>query len=147
MDYESERSRQLGCWQSKEALANLITGEFSAKNNQPTPDFAPSKEFANFLMEQGFGPDLAAHLHDFWYGELVKNYGGDEGRKRMRMAAMNLRDRDGLHLRAADVLCPVLWLHVSLSFSYHLSHHSDLFVTRRDVLDLRAKGTSSRRSH
>jgi pimeloyl-ACP methyl ester carboxylesterase len=27
------------------------------------------------------------------------------------MAAINLRDRDGLHLRAGDVVCPVLWLH------------------------------------
>lgn len=33
------------------------------------------------------------------------------------MAAINLRDRDGLHLRAGDVKCPVLWLHVS---SYNL---------------------------
>jgi hypothetical protein len=29
------------------------------------------------------------------------------------MAAINLRDRDGLHMRASDVKCPVLWLHVS----------------------------------
>ena len=27
------------------------------------------------------------------------------------MAAINLRDRDSLHGRAFDVLCPVLWLH------------------------------------
>lgn len=73
-------------------------------------------------MEQGFGPDLGAKLHDFWYGELVKNYAGDEGRKRMRMAAINLRDRDGLHLRAADVVCPVLWLHVSSPHPLYLSY-------------------------
>jgi hypothetical protein len=29
------------------------------------------------------------------------------------MAAINLRDRDGLHSRVEDVVCPVLWLHVS----------------------------------
>ena len=27
------------------------------------------------------------------------------------MATINLRDRDGLHGRLADVKCPVLWLH------------------------------------
>ena len=27
------------------------------------------------------------------------------------MAAINLRDRDGLHGRLFDVRCPVLWLH------------------------------------
>ena len=131
LDYESERSRQLGCWQSKDALANLITNEWSAKNGQPTPDFAPSKDFASFLMDQGFGPDLEAKLHEFWYGELVKNYSGDEGRKRMRMAGINLRDRDGLHLRAADVVCPVLWLHVSSPFSFHLSSFRYLLPRKR----------------
>ena len=29
------------------------------------------------------------------------------------MAAINLRDRDGLHGRLFDVRCPVMWLHVS----------------------------------
>jgi hypothetical protein len=53
-------------------------------------------------------------VRDYWVSEIEKNYAGDEGRKRIRMAAINLRDRDGLHTRAADVECPVLWLHVSL---------------------------------
>lgn len=29
------------------------------------------------------------------------------------MAAINLRERDGLHGRLFDVKCPVMWLHVS----------------------------------
>lgn len=29
------------------------------------------------------------------------------------MAAINLRERDGLHGRLFDVTCPVMWLHVS----------------------------------
>ncbi|XP_014561316.1 hypothetical protein COCVIDRAFT_86972 [Bipolaris victoriae FI3] len=111
LDFESERSRQLGCWQALDALANLITGDFGTKNNQPTPDFVPTKEFAEFLIAQGFGQDCSAETKKFWTQQLQKNYTGDEGRKRIRMAAINLRDRDGLHLRAEDVLCPVLWLH------------------------------------
>ena len=37
----------------------------------------------------------------------------DDGRRRARMAAINLRERDGLHGRLFDVKCPVMWLHVS----------------------------------
>ena len=37
----------------------------------------------------------------------------DDGRRRARMAAINLRERDGLHGRLFDVECPVMWLHVS----------------------------------
>lgn len=32
------------------------------------------------------------------------------------MAAINLRERDGLHGRLFDVRCPVMWLHVSFLF-------------------------------
>jgi hypothetical protein len=28
------------------------------------------------------------------------------------MAAINLRERDGLEMRVGDVKCPVLWVHV-----------------------------------
>lgn len=92
-------------------------------------------------MEQGFGPDLGAKLHEFWYGELVKNYSGDEGRKRMRMAGINLRDRDGLHLRAADVVCPVLWMHVSFSFYLSILSTCRYLVRERFLLDLRPRQT------
>lgn len=112
MDYESSRSRELGCWHSVGPLGDLITGEFGTVNNEPKPDFAPSRDFANFLIDQGFGQDCPPDMKEFWVAELQKNYKGDEGRKRIRMAAINLRDRDGLHMRVADVVCPVLWLHV-----------------------------------
>lgn len=113
LDYESERSRQLGCWHALEPLEDLITNAFGTKDNQPTPDFVPTDDFGNFLVDSGFGPDCPADIKEYWIAHLKNTYKGDEGRKRMRMAAMALRDRDGLHLRAADVVCPVLWLHVS----------------------------------
>ena len=37
----------------------------------------------------------------------------DDGRRRARMAAINLRERDGLHGRLFDIKCAVMWLHVS----------------------------------
>jgi len=66
-------------------------------------------------------------VRSFWFKEVKKNYQGEEGRKRIRMAAINLRDRDGLHLRLSDVVCPVLWLHVSLFSSSSSSSSSSLF--------------------
>lgn len=62
----------------------------------------------------GFGKEECPEdVRRFWNDEIKKNYQGDEGRRRIRMCAINLRDRDGLHLRLSDVVCPVLWLHVS----------------------------------
>ncbi|KAL6174443.1 hypothetical protein ACJQWK_00565 [Exserohilum turcicum] len=122
LDYESERSRQLGCWEALEPLAAMVTGELSAKNNQPTPDFAPTDAFGNFLVEQGFGPECPADVKDYWIAHLQNTYKGDEGRRRMRMAAICLRDRDGLHLRAADVTCPVLWLHGTKDTVYSVAN-------------------------
>jgi pimeloyl-ACP methyl ester carboxylesterase len=43
--------------------------------------------------------------------EIQGNYQGDDGRRRARMAAINLSERDGLHSRLFDVRCPVMWLH------------------------------------
>ncbi|KAF2027075.1 alpha/beta-hydrolase [Setomelanomma holmii] len=109
LDYESERTRKLGCWQAPDLLGKSIQEEFSSKT--ATPDFVPSKEYSNFLIDIGFGTNVAKDIRDYWVSEIEKNYRGDDGRRRIRMAAINLRDRDGLHSRAADVICPVLWLH------------------------------------
>ncbi|RAR06431.1 zinc-binding dehydrogenase [Stemphylium lycopersici] len=136
MDYESERSRELGCWHSAGPLGDLITGEFGTVNNEPKPDFAPSSDFANFLVGQGFGQDCPADVKEFWVAELQKNYKGEEGRKRIRMAAINLRDRDGLHMRLADVVCPVLWLHGTSDMVYSIPNAEEeikLFTSSPDA--------------
>tara|TARA_R110002003_G_scaffold45_15_gene3582 strand:+ start:17484 stop:17984 length:501 start_codon:yes stop_codon:yes gene_type:complete len=115
LDYESERTRALGCWQAPDLLGKSIDEEFSSTT--ATPDFVPSKAYSNFLIDIGFGTDVAQDIRDYWVSEIEANYRGDDGRKRIRMAAINLRDRDGLHSRACDVVCPVLWLHVGFSFA------------------------------
>jgi hypothetical protein len=73
----------------------------------------PGDAFADFLMDVGLGKDCPKETREYWKKETAKNYYGEEGRKRVIMAAINLRDRDGLHSRVGDVRCPVLWLHVS----------------------------------
>jgi hypothetical protein len=114
MDFESERSRKLGCWHAPDLLSSSIEEAFSS--DSPTPDFVPSRELLNFTIDSGFGKDCPDDVREFWLKEIAKNYRGDEGRKRIKMASINLRDRDGLHGRAEYVVCPVLWLHVSISF-------------------------------
>lgn len=47
---------------------------------------------------------------------------GDEGRKRILMAAINLRDRDGLHGRLGLVKCPVLWMHGTADVVYSVAN-------------------------
>lgn len=111
MDYESERTRAHGCWDGVAACTGPIN-EWTT--NQKTDDFEPSEDYCNFLIDIGFGKDCDKETRDFWVKEIKANYQGDDGRRRARMAAINLRERDGLHGRLFDVRCPVLWLHVSL---------------------------------
>ena len=42
-----------------------------------------------------------------------ENYGGQAGRNRLRINAINLKERDSIRSRVADITCPVRWLHVS----------------------------------
>ncbi|GAB7366880.1 hypothetical protein MBLNU230_g1242t1 [Neophaeotheca triangularis] len=108
MDAETPRTRSLSCWDAPTLLTPNIQSWTTAS---ATPDFAPSTDYANFLIDTGFGPSCPQPTRDFWVRKIRSNYAGDSGRRRIRMAAINLRDRDGLHARCWDVQCPVLWLH------------------------------------
>lgn len=110
LDYESERTRKLGCWDGPGLLAPSIQEWTSV---QSTAQFEPSADYANFLIDVGFGKNCPKDVRDFWVKTVKSNYQGDDGRRRIRMAAINLAERDGLHSRLFDVKCPVLWLHVS----------------------------------
>ena len=110
MDYESERTRKLGCWDGFEACTGPIN---QWTTNEKTNDFQPDLDYCNFLIDIGFGRNCSEDLRKFWQKTIQSNYQGDDGRRRARMAAINLRERDGLHGRLFDVKCPVMWLHVS----------------------------------
>ncbi|KAL8703086.1 MAG: hypothetical protein Q9201_003723 [Fulgogasparrea decipioides] len=108
LDYESERARSLGCWDGP----SVLTGSIDAWTSKtPTPDFEPDDQFCDFLIDKGFGKNSDKNVRDFWTKTIRANYKGDEGRRRARMAAVNVRERDGLHGRLFDVTCPVMWLH------------------------------------
>lgn len=108
MDYESERTRKLGCWNGVAACSGPID---SWTTTEVTPNFQPDDSYCNFLINIGFGKNIPQSQRDFWVKTIQGNYQSDDGRRRARMAAINLRERDGLHGRLFDVKCPVLWLH------------------------------------
>ncbi|KAJ6021464.1 hypothetical protein N7540_006968 [Penicillium herquei] len=107
MDSESERSRKLGCWDG----ASIVTG-FTKQwtSSTPTPGFEPDDVYCNALVNIGFN-ECTAEVRDFWLRSIKSNYRDDDGRRRIRMAAITLVERGPLHLRLSDVRCPVLWLH------------------------------------
>ena len=108
MDAETSRTRELGCWDGIDAC----TGPISRwTTNNTTTDFEPDDDFCNFLIDIGFSKNCDKSVRDFWTKTIKSNYQGDEGRRRARMAAINLRERDTLHGRLFDVRCPVMWLH------------------------------------
>ncbi|PNS16974.1 hypothetical protein CAC42_4938 [Sphaceloma murrayae] len=132
MDYESERTRKLGCWDGVAATSASI----DHWTKYAPEDFTPGPDFANFLIDQGFGEDVDQDEREFWVAEIAKNYSGDDGRQRARMAAINLRERDGLHSRLWDVKCPVLWMHGTKDKVYSIANAEEeikLFVNSPDA--------------
>lgn len=110
MDYESTRSVELGCWDAV-PIGTALINEWTT--NDTIADFQMTEPYANLLVDFGLGKDVPKETRDMWVKLIQDSYAGDDGRKRARMAAVNLRDRDGLHGRLFDVRCPVLWMHVS----------------------------------
>lgn len=112
MDSESPRSRELGCWDGAQVASGLV--QLGASQTPVAPDFEPEDAYCDFLMEIGYGKTCPAGLREKWARILKETYRGDEGKRRMCMAAINLASRDGLHARLPFVGCPVLWLHVCI---------------------------------
>lgn len=109
---ESAHTISLGCWDGHALLTPIID---SWTTNTSNPDFVPDDSYCDYLVDTWFGDNCGKEVREFWAREIKDNYRGEEGRRRIRMAAINLRDRDGLRGRLWDVRCPVLWLHVSSS--------------------------------
>jgi len=77
---------------------------------------------------------VSPDVRQFWTETIKANYRGDDGRRRIRMAAINLSQRDGLHARLSDVKCPVLWLHGTDDAVYSVAnakHEVEMFDNAR----------------
>lgn len=127
MDYESQRSRGLGCWDGVE----FCTPAIDALAESVGDDWVIPVELVDAVLPEGFGEDVPAEERAFWHETHQKNYTGDDGRERLRISTVNLRDRDGLHARLDSVRCPVLWMHGTADRVYSVANAEDeikLFV-------------------
>ncbi|MFF7656736.1 alpha/beta fold hydrolase [Streptomyces sp. NPDC007983] len=106
MDFESPRSRDLGCWDGIGFNTPLV----DALADPVGEDWVVPDEVVDAVLDTALG-GVSAEEREFWLTTYRANYTGDAGRRRLRLSTVNLRDRDGLHGRLDDVLCPVLWLH------------------------------------
>ncbi|KAK5090219.1 hypothetical protein LTR05_000389 [Lithohypha guttulata] len=140
MDSESQRTRDLGCWDIAPIGDSLISG-WSSKD--PTPDFTLDDGFVGLLVQLGVGPNADSALVQSMSADTKANYTGDIGRRRARMCAINLRDRDGLHGRLFDITCPVLWMHGSDDQVYSVANAREeikLFVNSKEANVIEVKG-------
>ena len=127
MDFESQRSRDLGCW---DGIA-FCTPAIDALAEPVGDDWVIPIELVDAVLKEGLGEDVAPEERSFWHTTYQRNYIGDAGRQRVRVSSINLRDRDGLHGRLDGVRCPVLRMHGTKDPVYSVANAEDemrLFV-------------------
>jgi pimeloyl-ACP methyl ester carboxylesterase len=121
MDFESQRSRDLGCWDGIGFCAPAI----DALAESVGDDWVIPIELVDAVLKEGFGEDVPAEERTFWHATHQENYAGDAGRERLRISTINLSDRDGLHSRLDSVRCPVLWMHGTADPVYSVANAED----------------------
>ena len=121
MDYESQRSRDLGCWDGIE----FCTPSIDALAESVGDEWVVPGEFVDAVLGAGLGEDVAPDERSFWHATHQKNYTGDAGRQRLRISTINLRDRDGLHGRLDSVRCPVMWMQGTADQVYSVPNAED----------------------
>jgi hypothetical protein len=121
MDCESAESREKGCWDPKTNLT-----PFFEKWSVPTPDFVVDEVWRGMVARLGFSGTIPEETLAFWDKTLIEVYSGEEGRKKLRMALLNLLERDGLLSRLRDIKCPVYWLQVSYRFETLMRLHVNI---------------------
>jgi pimeloyl-ACP methyl ester carboxylesterase len=109
MDYESDRSQQLGCWNCEESLGPVV----SALSVMEGDDFEVPKQLTDMATSIGVGslsPAQWPDFGDFWEVEMRRVYNG-KGRQKLIETFISVMDRDGLHRRLPGIIAPVLWIH------------------------------------
>lgn len=121
MDSESQRSRELGCWNGTE----FCTPAIDALAEPVADDWKVPEGFVDGVLDSGLGDRVTPEDRAFWLDVYRQNYSGDAGRERLRICAINLRDRDSLNARLDSVTCPVLWLHGTADSVYSVANAQD----------------------
>src|SRR3954452_17057962 len=128
MDFESQRSRDLGCW---DGIA-FCTPAIDALAEPLGDDWVIPAELVDAVLNEGLGEDVTPEERSFWHARYQENYTGDAGRKHVRISSINLRDRDGLHGRLDGVRCAVLRMHGTEDRVYSVVNAEDemkLFIS------------------
>jgi pimeloyl-ACP methyl ester carboxylesterase len=132
MDFESQRSRELGCW---DGIA-FCTPAIDALAGSVDDDWVIPVDLVDAVLQEGLGEDVPSAEREFWHPMHQQNYRGDAGRERLRLSSINLRDRDGLHGRLDRVRCPVLWMQGTADRVYSVANAEEeieLFVNSTDA--------------
>ena len=132
MDYESQRSRDLGCWDG----VAFCTPAIDALAEPVGDDWVIPTDLVDAVLLEGFGEDVPPEERSFWHEEHQRNYVGDAGRERLRLISINLRDRDGLQARLDAVRCPVLWMQGTADRVYSVANAQEeikLFTNSREA--------------
>ena len=131
MDYESQRTKDLGCWDVTPMGNALILGWTSTSE---TPDFKLDDEYCGQLADLGIGSNADPEVRKSLIEDTKSHYTGDLGRRKARMATINLKTRDGIHDRLSDITCPVLWMHGTADPVYSVANAQEeikLFVNAK----------------
>ncbi|MDV6275590.1 alpha/beta hydrolase [Rhodococcus erythropolis] len=120
LDVESERSRDLGCWDGP----GFCTPYIEAFGEPVDDDWVVPDDFVDATFDAALG-GLSPEDRVRWLEIYRTNYSGDAGRHRLRLATINLRDRDGLYGRLDEVTQPVLWLHGTADQVYSVANAED----------------------
>ena len=121
MDFESRRSQDLGCW---DGIA-FCTPAIDALAEPVGEDWVIPGELVDAVLKEGLGDAVPADEREFWHATYSENYTGDDGRARVRISSINLRDRDGLHGRLDAIRCPVLRMHGTEDPVYSVANAED----------------------
>lgn len=110
MDAETPAARALGSWNPEPDLVPFHD-RWSIPTPPGQPEFVPDKAWREMVATAGFGATATPESLVFWDATVRRVYGGEDGRRKLRMALLNLVWRDSLLPRLRDVRCPVHWLH------------------------------------
>ena len=121
MDFESPESRDRGCW---DGIA-FCTPAIDALSEPVGDDWVIPTDLVDAVLKEGLGDQVSADERAFWHARYQENYRGDDGRHRLRVSTINLRDRDGLHGRLDSITCPVLWMHGTADPVYSVRNAED----------------------
>lgn len=105
MDREGPELVQNGCWDGLEMLNQMLTFFSTAQENFQVP-----QSMTEQLLTMSIGPNLTPEISKTLTKIHEVDYAGPDGQKRIRMATINLRDRDSIVTRLPDITCRVLWM-------------------------------------